>query len=479
MISEIDMGGQNLVQSKYRMFRWLTTVLDTPKKNLHEDRVRQHANRRDLTFRVFVSSTFSDLIGERNALQERTFPSISRYCQERGARFQAIDLRWGVSEEAALDQQTMNLCVEELRRCQELSPRPNFIVLLGERYGWRPLPPQIEATELETITGNLDQVKAERLLWREEQPLHAKGWYRLDKNAVPPEYCLQARSGEFVDPERWAEKESELRSLLLEGLNRLPVGTIHNGWKYHDSATHQEIRHGVLESSDPQNHVFCYFRKVDGLPEDGRAKDHRDIRQGVVDTEARERLDSLKAVLKDLLPPDHIHGYVTTWSDNGPHWDEKELNRFCKDVETDLKKAIDIEIEAFQQRPELNREIEAHKQFAEQVSRHFVGRSDLLDRIRNYLADPDDRRPLVIFGASGSGKTALMAQAWLTLTDTSESIARFVGATPGSADLRPLLTGLCHQLGVDSSPSDAYEAAMVFRESLSGLRSGTDKTTPD
>jgi len=95
--------------------------------------------RRDLTFRVFVSSTFSDLKAERNALQENTFKRLRKYCQERGARFQAIDLRWGVSQEAALDQQAMRICFEELKRCQELSPKPNFIILLGQRYGWRPL----------------------------------------------------------------------------------------------------------------------------------------------------------------------------------------------------------------------------------------------------------------------------------------------------------------------------------------------------
>jgi len=86
-------------------------------------------------FRVFVSSTFSDMHAEREVLQRRVFPRLQRFCQRRGAHFLAVDLRWGVSEEAGLDQRTMPLCLSEIRRCQQMTPRPNFLVLLGQRYG--------------------------------------------------------------------------------------------------------------------------------------------------------------------------------------------------------------------------------------------------------------------------------------------------------------------------------------------------------
>ena len=86
------------------------------------------------TFRVFVSSTFSDLEKERNALQKRVFPRLRDLAAEHLCRFQVIDLRWGVSEEASLDQQVMNICLGEIERCQKVSPRPNFIVLLGNQY---------------------------------------------------------------------------------------------------------------------------------------------------------------------------------------------------------------------------------------------------------------------------------------------------------------------------------------------------------
>ncbi|GIW92448.1 MAG: hypothetical protein KatS3mg110_0489 [Pirellulaceae bacterium] len=113
--------------------------------------------RRDLTFRIFVSSCFQDFVRERNALQERVFPELREYCRRRGARLQPIDLRWRVAQEPTLDHQTMNICLAELRRCQQLSPRPNFIVLLGNRYGWVPLPAQIDAQEFESFREHLSE----------------------------------------------------------------------------------------------------------------------------------------------------------------------------------------------------------------------------------------------------------------------------------------------------------------------------------
>ena len=38
------------------------------------------------TFRVFVSSTFTDLKEERNALQERVFPKLRELCMQHGCR---------------------------------------------------------------------------------------------------------------------------------------------------------------------------------------------------------------------------------------------------------------------------------------------------------------------------------------------------------------------------------------------------------
>ncbi len=60
--------------------------------------------------RVFVSSTFSDMKHERNALEADAFPKLEQHCQRQGFQFQAIDLRWGVSTEVGLDHRTMRIC---------------------------------------------------------------------------------------------------------------------------------------------------------------------------------------------------------------------------------------------------------------------------------------------------------------------------------------------------------------------------------
>jgi hypothetical protein len=176
------------------------------------------------TFRVFVSSTFADLKAERDALAARVFPRLRMLCEQHGARFQAVDLRWGVSSEASLDQKTMLICLEELRRSQRISPRPNFIVLLGDRYGWRPLPYAIPGDEFLEIERRCPEKHLALL----------REWYVRDDNAVIrrgervfPEYVLRERGGDFGDDDRWYEVERDLTAALraaTAGMTLSPEG---------------------------------------------------------------------------------------------------------------------------------------------------------------------------------------------------------------------------------------------------------------
>ena len=59
--------------------------------------------------RVFISSTFRDMHAGREELVKRVFPQLRKMCEQRGVTWGEVDLRWGVSEEAALDQQTITV----------------------------------------------------------------------------------------------------------------------------------------------------------------------------------------------------------------------------------------------------------------------------------------------------------------------------------------------------------------------------------
>jgi len=158
------------------------------------------------TFRLFISSTFSDFQVEREVLQTNIFPEIKEYCTSKGYTFQPIDLRWGVSEEAQIDQKALEMCIQEVQSCKK-HDYPNFLIMIGDRYGWIPLPNIIEKTEFELILQNIDI--------QEHKYVH--DWYYEDVNQIPASYILKQRTGEYVDHKKWFAIESKLRVTLQKG----------------------------------------------------------------------------------------------------------------------------------------------------------------------------------------------------------------------------------------------------------------------
>jgi NACHT domain- and WD repeat-containing protein len=398
------------------------------------------------TFRVFVSSTFQDLTEERNALHSRVLPRLREICAQHGARFQEIDLRWGVRTEASVDQQAMNICLAEIQRCRDTSPRPNFIVLLGDRYGWRPLPAEIPADEFEQLRDCVPAGEQARL----------GDWYERDENAVPPEYCLKPRDWRYEDEGAWDQVERELCAILLGAVERL-------GWprgdprreKYEASATEREIARGALSVADADEHVFCFFRSTESLPDDAPAAGFRDLDQhGHPDHTARERLAALKRRLREYLPG-NVYDYEARWT--GTRATDTHIDRLCADVEHVLSRVIRDELTRLEEIDPLEREVAAHISFGTERARGFTGRAGSLRRVGDYVT-AGDAHPLAVFGASGSGKSALMARAAQLARENrprAEVVRRFIGATPESSDGRSLLSSLCREISRRYEPVES------------------------
>jgi len=80
--------------------------------------------------RVFVSSTFLDMIEDRNELTDRTWPALRILCQSLNIDFVPVDLRWGISADQCRRNEIIGVVFDEVQYC-----RPYFVAMLGERYG--------------------------------------------------------------------------------------------------------------------------------------------------------------------------------------------------------------------------------------------------------------------------------------------------------------------------------------------------------
>lgn len=452
--------------------------------------------RLDPTIRVFVSSTFTDLRHERDALQVEVFPRLELLCARRGFQFQAIDLRWGISTEATLDHRAMQVCFTELAQAQTLSPRPNFLILLGDRYGWRPLPEQLAATEYSKMAEAAQRLSSADTLRR---------WYARDENAITTSYILRSRLHHFGDgvnyvaDANWASVEAALWRIInlafppewLASRFRIEAEAASSIVSCQASATEQEIWRGALQVADAAEHVVAWYRRIENLSEmvgETGLDAFTDLASdgSTFDDTARDALNDLKAAIGRRLG----RGVVGTGSarlqrieyDKRPCLDVTtgHLAGMCNAIHGRLAAIVNRQMDEYWEGARatgsparrLQIEIDTHRRFGEQrgAEREFVGREAELTRIGAYLDGPS-REPLVVTGPSGSGKTALMARAAARVASGAPVILQFIGISPRSSELRPLLESLCAEIrerhGVSGEPPTELE--QLVREFAAAL----------
>jgi len=396
-------------------------------------------------FRLFVSSTFNDMKIERWVLREKVFPVLEEFCREKGARFQAIDLRWGVNEESQRSQKTMEICRNEIRRCQTLSPRPNFLILLGDRYGWQPVPTAIPETEMKQISSHLLPDAIELV----------QKHYKLDENAVPAEYVLQPWGEHINTYTDWEPVENRLRALLREAAQKGGLSQ-ESLIKYTTSATHQEILAGALnpppDAADPASHVLCFSRTLLDVPNDVKGEEYIDVIGGKPDAYSTNMLEKLRGELKSRLEENFIE-YKARWTGQGPALEDQQA--FIHRTTEHLKAVIQAELAKMVDKDEIAQESQYHAEFSRMATACFTGRRDALDRIQVYLDDVHSNRVLSIIGASGSGKTSILAKAVMEAEKRNAVLVyRFIGANARSSNIISLLTSICGQI------AQSYETAL-------------------
>ena len=394
------------------------------------------------TFRLFVSSTFSDFQVEREALQTKVFPEIRRYCSSKGYTFQPIDLRWGVSDEAQLDQKALEMCVNEVQSCKQ-HDYPNFLIMLGDRYGWVPIPNIIKKDEFELIIMNLDAEDKEYL----------QSWYYEDANQLPISYILKQRKDEYIDYDRWLKVESRLRDILQNAVSNLDENIKK---KYFTSATEVEAIEGIisysnksefqqklvqlipsLEQVDHKN-IFGFFRNIDM---------NTIINNKFVSSDYEIAQLFKEKVQKQLIDENILN--ISTFQVSEEKLNEEYTDYFVSSVTNFLKHKVDKQILKDSEKNYSDLELEKLQQrfFMEQKLENFLGQEKALSEIQNYINDENDK-VLIISGESGVGKSSIIAKAIEeTSTTTSKKIIyRFIGATPNSTTTKDLVLSIIEEI---------------------------------
>lgn len=328
------------------------------------------------TFRLFVSSTFNDFLQERAILNECIFPEINAYCQQRGYNFQLIDLRWGITNESAINQKTVEICLDEVKRCRTLSPKPNFLLMVGERYGWIPLPTGISPNEFEQIIGAAEKTELEII----------SKWYELDENKIGGEYYLKARTGKYIDYNEWIVEETAIHNALIACSARIANISDKTKKILSSSATEREIVEGLLSNAGICDNTIAVFRN-------GYTNKDSDL----------SKINDLRARIIKRMSGDRCDDNVLSLS-----WNEQYAEQFKKRISAVLKTNIEKEITRIEQvKEKIDRRDTVLRQC---LSLDIViNRQSYLDKIVDYVKS-NDNRPMFLIGDSGSGKTTLLAE---------------------------------------------------------------------
>ncbi len=413
---------------------------------------------RQKTFRLFISSTFNDLKEERNILQNEVFPVVRDFCRTYGYNFEPIDLRWGVTNEAGLDHQAIDICINEVKKLFNY-PRPNFLVILADRYGWIPVPNKVESTYFTKLNERIDQ---------EERSLLQK-WYKEDTNSIPAYYILQPVDsilGSAKEAQKlWAQEEAAIREIFLLHENLFPASMLIG-----KSATEQEIIYGILESAQQMQNedetVLCIERRI---------CNEEEVEDAAFLPDNPEKLDALKRRLRSCMHPKVIYEKLQARllrKEEGYRPDREYLEDFAVLVKNYLITHIQKEI--WRLSFEEENEEQAHVHFQKERAEIFVGRDEQLAAVQHYITD-DSRFTFVVYGESGVGKSAFMAMASKQAQNTqaaSKVITRFIGISEISSQPKTLLENITKKIyqyigkKYESSPKDYAQSVALFISAL-------------
>ncbi len=379
------------------------------------------------TVRIFISSTFRDMHAERDHLVRFIFPELKEKCRKNHVHLIDVDLRWGVTQADAQDGKALDICLDEIDSC-----RPYFLGLLAHRYGW--VPP-----------GEVHSITAQEI------------YHGVLHNEIPKQ---------VVDLRKIIDGKLEGRALTQEQINCLvscyPWDADKGKYLLRDDASddeHEIIRVVFAQYGVYQRDRSFFFFRSEHLTKKLAGAEVEDYFEADKATQ-----DKLAALKQEII------------NESLPFFEYEEIETFGVKVGETLWQRIEAELDEpiEEEKDWLEEEAEFHELFMADRTRRFVGRRDVLDRMHSFCEQHDEPSVMIITGEPGCGKSALMGYFieeiihdhpdWLIIT-------HFIGASPGSTNLRQTLRRLCTYLSrvLESPkevPEDIKELIQVFPDLL-------------
>ncbi|XP_041462777.1 NACHT and WD repeat domain-containing protein 2-like [Lytechinus variegatus] len=449
---------------------------------------------------VFISSTFTDTRIERDLLLMDAYPYIRDYCRQIGIDFNVVDFRWGIRQGASNRHMAADICYNEVARCRDNSIGPYFVAILGNKYGYRPIPPKFTMTTYQKVVAYLEKEETSESL---EAVALMKEWYILDTNALKEsEYVLQPIDSKLknyysfdealaqVDRDQWNKVFSVLQQGIYSAVKYIPDMDPEYVKDVIQSVTEGEIEVGLegIGSRDSGGPPRCYTftRSINGLDSAERfSRRFLDSGSPLEQVEKQRKLGELKEKLSKTLPPDALYNYALRFHPSQEEMMKDDGNKdtlksfvdmFCHFMVNSIKSYA---ITALQNMDNyLFTEVMHHSSFCRDRAATVIGQEDNLERLMGYLSSETnkDNKPFVIHGLGGTGKTALIAKLFSMSIEKHKGdvrnrphhIVRFIGITPQSYDIRNLLYSICEQichcLGIDDCliPKDYKKLQNAF-----------------
>jgi WD40 repeat protein len=440
---------------------------------------------------IFISSTFTDTHLERNILHHKILPQLQQFLVSSGLGTQLVfyDMRFGVKDESTLDHTTWTTCRDAIQQCYEESNGIFFLSLLGEKYGYCPLPKYIDEKTMAMVLKKLDRPTeltakviedgkkyfgldtsndpdGRRLITSIRKLLDQ--WYLLDENNLPPRYEL--KNLKYTgDPGFFQHAHTFLGEWLFDSLPFEELPTTGQPLLMNHSVTEWESLYAL---SLDRNKCHWIRKTFDMAPIWANPVKYLDLCDTVTDTRRLDKLEYLKSQFKCSFDPKRSETLANVPPDL--YLEENTLNpaKFENLWEADTEQYLLEHITRHEGRirsitgfmiqeigipTDLFDDIHHHFKLAFKRSKEFYGRTDLLEAAIASIMGPTrntadfESISLAIFGKSGLGKTSLMSKLAVEIrkipgNENIPIIIRFCGTSKYSLNGLDLMFSICAQL---------------------------------